>query len=817
MSSPTGTSGSGLCVFSGQSHRLALLYSALLAAAMVIIVDAGLLWTAIGSAAAVPAVVVGAWQLRLQMIEHRERRHRDAPRTPAPSVPGALPVAPPVGRLPIDIRGRDGLLAELRESLTRRKSRRSVWVLTGMGGLGKSTLALAVADTAQARGFRVWWITATDTASLTGGMLEVLAQVGAPESVTRLVQEGVPTAPDRAWEFISGSRAAGKRWLLVFDDADNPAVLAAAGADAPADGTGWLRHGLPGMVIVTTRRRDPRTWGHKVQLRELQPLDDEAAADVLGDLAPLIRKEAREPAKDLGQRLGGLPLALHLAGTCLASPFARWRSFADYLQALDSDGLASALADLDDPRAQARLTITRTWELSLDALAADGRPQALRLLFLLSCYVPHTPIPTALLQPHLLGEFLRPGDKAGNHGPDWQRRLRDAGLNGLSAVGLINVTRDSGGTHDRAVTVHPVVVDVNRSRLLTTARHELPAVSKAAVGLLRAACQGLDTRNPADWPTWRRLVPHTAALLAWLSPHADDDTLADLVTIASMSSRALWRSGNPAAAERLAQASVKAADRLGTDYPASLTARSQLAQVVALTRYAEAEQMLHQLLPDQQRILGDEHHDTMASQRVLARLTGLQGRYQQAEQMYRQLLKDRHRFLGDEHPETLATRHGLAGMVERVGHYAEAEQMFRELLADQQRILGEYHQECLEIRSGLARSIEDQHRHAEAEQLYRQLLADDQRVLGPDHPGTLNTRQSLARIAAAQGRLGEAQQLYQQLLTDRHRILGDDHPVTVATREFLAGAVESSDLAGQPGMAPVETLLSQPSQPLPPD
>jgi tetratricopeptide (TPR) repeat protein len=774
--------------------------------------DAGLLWTAIGSAAAVPAVVVGAWQLRLQMLDHRERRHQGERGTPPLSVSGALPVTPPVGRLPIDIRGRDALLAELRQSLVRRKSRGSVWVLAGMGGLGKSTLALAVADTAQTRGFRVWWITATDTASTTGGMLEVLAQVDAPESVTRLVREGAPTAPDRAWEFISRSPAAGKRWLLVFDDADNPAVLAAAGTDAPADGTGWLRHGLRGMVIVTTRRRDPRIWGHKVQLRELELLDDEAAADVLCDLAPVISREA-ESAKDLGHRLGGLPLALHLAGTCLASPFARWHSFADYLQALDSDGLASALADLDDPSAQARLTITRTWELSLDALAVDGRPQALRLLFLLSCYAPLAPIPITLLQPHLLGEFLRPGGEPGNHGPDWQRRLRDAGLNGLSAVGLINVTRDCGGPHDRAVTMHPVVVDVNRSRLLTTARRELPAISEVAVGLLSAVCQNLDTRAPADWPTWRRLVPHTAALLGWLGPHADDDTLADLVAIASMSSRALWRSGNPAAGERLARASVKAAGRLGTDHPASLTARSQLIQVVGLTRYAEAEQMLLQLLPDQHRILGDEHHDTMASQRILARLTGVQGRYQQAEQMYRRLLADRERLLGEEHPETLATRHGLAGMVERVGRYAEAEQMFRGLLADQQRILGEYHQECLEIRSGLARSIEDQHRYAEAEQLYRQLLADDQRVLGPDHPGTLNTRQSMARIAAAQGRLGEAQQLYQQLLTDRRRILGDNHPVTVATREFLAGTIESSDLAGHPGMAPVETLLSQPSQP----
>jgi tetratricopeptide (TPR) repeat protein len=762
--------------------------------------DAGLLWTVIGSAAAVPAAVVGAWQLRLQILEHRARRDPAEQRSQPRPVPGALSVTPPVGRLPSDVRGRDALLAELRRSLIRRKTQGSTWVLAGMGGMGKSTVALAVAETARDRGWRVWWITATDTALLTGGILEILAQLGAPESITRLVQESAPTAPDHVWDFFKRTRAAGKRWLLVFDDADTPAVLAAAGKTVPADGTGWLRISARGMVIVTTRRRDPRIWGHHVQLRELKPLDDDASADVLGDLVPDVREDGRKPAIDLGHRLGGLPLALHLAGTCIASPFARWHSFSDYLRALDSDGLASVLADLDDPGAQARVRITRTWELSLDALAADGRPQSQRLLFLLSCYAAAAPIPTALLEPHLLSDLLGPDADVGNRGPDPERRLRDAGLNGLSVVGLINATSDGGDTHDLAVTVHPVVAEVNRNWLLNTAIHDLPAISRTAVGLLHIACQNLDTRNPADWPTWHRLVPHTTELLAWLSPHLAEDSLSALVITASISARALWRSGNPAAAERLAQSSLQAAGRLGNDHAASLTARSQLAQVVALTRYAEAERMIRQLLSDQERILGGEHPDTMASERILARLTGLQGRYEQAEQMYRDLLRDRMSRLGNEHPETLATRFGLAGIVERVGLYAEAEQMLRDLLADQQRILGEDHQECLEIRSGLARCIEDQHRYTEAEHAYQQLLADDVRVLGPDHPGTLNTRQSLARIADAQGHFGEARQLYQELLTDLQRILGEDHPVTRATREHAAKPTEATGLTGHPGL-----------------
>jgi hypothetical protein len=122
------------------------------------------------------------------------------------------------------------------------------------------------------------------------------------------------------------------------------------------------------MVIVTSRIKDPGVWGPRVVLRELRPLDEASAGMVLTDLAPRIADPGGTSARSLGARLGGLPLALHLAGTYLASPFARWRSFADYGQALDSPGLPAALTVLDEPSAKARDTLDRTWDLSLDAL-----------------------------------------------------------------------------------------------------------------------------------------------------------------------------------------------------------------------------------------------------------------------------------------------------------------------------------------------------------------------------------------------------------------------------------------------------------------
>ena len=758
--------------------------------------EAGLLWTIIGSAAGVLGVGLVAWQIRLQVAEHREvRRFRVADQQPSSQNVGGLPVTVPVGRLPTEIRGRDGLLAELRRPLTRRVLPRRhdrTWVIAGMGGLGKSTMALAAARTARESGWRVWWVAATDTASLNGGMLEILRQLQAPETVTRPVREGAPAAAERAWEYLNGPHAAGRRWLLILDNADIPGVLAGPSASAPTDYTGWLRPDPRGMMIVTTRHKDPRTWGPGVQLRELEPLDEDAAAKILADLAPGISDPGGLQARELGRRLGGLPLALHLAGSYLASPFARWHTFADYHKALDSVQLPAVLADIDEPAADARTTIQRTWDLSLDALADSGHPQARPLLLFLSCFAPATPIPSDLLQLQALADLITVNDTSAVNPEEimterW-RRLRSS-LHGLASAGLINIVDSDRHGDMPAVTVHPVVADVNRTRLRTTALPALPEICAAAVRQMQEATNGVECGRPGDWPIWHRLVPHILALLEWLAAHLDRAALTDLLTVSNRASDALVRSGNPAAAEKLARAALATLTHLDNDLPVALTARYLLATALEGRGHnQEAEQLYRKVLADQQRVMGNDHPDPLATRYGLARVVG-HDRYGNAERLYQELLADQQRILGEDHPRTLVTRHALARAIGRAGRFRESEQMYRQVLADMRQVLGEDHPDTLATRQSLAWTIRWCGRYAEAEQQHRQVLADQQRVLGDDHPHVLGSRHDLASSIAKQDRNGEAEQQFRQVLADQQRIMGDGHPVTFFTRANLANAV----------------------------
>jgi hypothetical protein len=472
-----------------------------------------------------------------------------------------------------------------------------------MGGIGKSTVALKVAQLGQERGWRVWWVNASDRISLKGGMLEVLEQMNAPKSVVHAVREETPVAIDRTWEFFSKVKA--KRSLLILDNADLPETLA-SGTHTPADGTGWVRAKGPVLVIVTTRHGDPETWGTAIQLRVLGPLDEVVGAAVLRDLA-VGADIPDDGALDLARRLGGLPLALHLAGTHLGSSFTRWHSFGDYLSALGSTDFSDAVADLDNPRADARLTVAGTWELSVDALADRGLPQARALLCLLSCFAPSTPIPVHFLKPALLGDLITPyrGAEAESRSgsPGNQNRLILQGLRGLSTVGLIDIGKRFRRDEDLVVTVHPVIADTNRVRLLAGNSQQLLEIGCAAVQLVKAAAQPLDELNPEHWSRWQILIPHLRALLSWLAPQLGTQQFGTLLSVSNSAVGGLIWSGDWNEAEDLARMSTAAAARMDADSEIVLGCRQALAAAVAQQgRYAEAEAAFNQVLADRERI-----------------------------------------------------------------------------------------------------------------------------------------------------------------------------------------------------------------------
>ena len=369
---------------------------------------------------------------------------------PEPETPDEVEDTVPVRleSLPEKVHGRENLLQQLVEH--RRTG--GLVVLVGGGGVGKSTLARElVRRTAMPESPPAWEVSAATSRGLLDDLRVVAANLGGNPAELAAVGAGDRAGPDCLWRLLQQAPAG---WVLIVDDADELELLGKPGRpggqppDPVTGGTGWVRADSTGLVLVTSRQRDKRRWPGSAVLIEVGALDEAAAAEVLLDLAP--NAGSRRQARALARRLGCLPLALNLAGTNLRSGYAEHSSFHAYRTALETDPRVIRFLELhaDDPEAIERMLVMRTWELSLDALARHGLPQARPLLRLLSCFAPTVPIPLALVQGGQLDSFLAACSQPERNPP----RL-DQVLQGLDHLGLI------ASTARRKLVVHPVVAD----------------------------------------------------------------------------------------------------------------------------------------------------------------------------------------------------------------------------------------------------------------------------------------------------------------------------------------------------------------------
>ncbi|MER7708402.1 tetratricopeptide repeat protein [Kitasatospora sp. NPDC097605] len=808
--------------------------------------DAGLIWTAGGTVAGSVALGVASWQLRLQIRQHRARTASpptDPPALPTPAAPttsadpatGRPPgrgtvepasVIAPVRGLPAELRGRHDQLSELL-ALADRSTGHAV-VLAGLGGIGKSTLAAALAERVRTDSRRhVWWVSAAEEGSLLGGMLAVARALGSPVAEQEAIASGTPQAPDVLWAVLEREKG---RWLLVIDNADAPQALAAPGAPpgavGVADGTGWLRVPRSGLVVVTTRHADPATWGRGVLFRRLERLGADDAGRILRDLAPEGGSEAEAAA--LGERLGGLPLALHLAGSYLGSDFALTRRFADYRQALDgSPRTVDLLAPDPELGGDARSTLMYTWETSLDALARYGVPQARTLLRLLSCLGAATPIPDGLLDVELLAPLLPPTATARTDRVIWLEQ----GMRGLLRLGLVSRLASPPPGAGRALILHPVVADVGRAHLETERMEADPletdplesgrpetdrletdrleterradgvtagTITDTAVVVVTEALARLRPDRPADWPAFRLLTPHFRALLNTAAPVLDVDGLRRTARGASVLGEFSEWSGPAALGEEVCAATLAAVRGLPPEDREVLQVRYWLCRAYGLQgRWQEAEAGLRLLHADQTAHLGALARETLRTEGELARVISDLGRYGEVRTTLEALLATQREHLGERDPDTLGTYHAIGRVVARERHWAEAEALFRTARDGRAAVFGPDHPVTLASRNRLAWTVGQQGRPAEADAELRTLLRLRRELFGEEHHDTLATRERLAWVTALQGRLAEAERELAHIVAARARLLGPDYPSTLSSTVLLAQVLARQGRRGE--------------------
>lgn len=592
---------------------------------------------------------------------------------------------------PTFLAGREGLLAELDARLVGGPGPQLV-ALCGLGGAGKTSVAVEYAHRQLAEVGMCWQFAAEDPGLLTAEFAVLAAELGARD----VVDMRDPVASVHA--VLARAEA---QWLLVFDNVtDREAVER------------FIPPAGKGRVLVTTQIQHWRP-GHVL---DVPVLDTDVAADLL---VTRTGDPDRAAAWDLAEKLGGLPLALEQAAAYMEMT---GTTLARYL-VLFQDRRADLLARGEAAGHPANVTATLGLALSRLEAQAPGAAGVLRLL----AFLAPEPVPLNLLLADERAAAQMDPEAAGGIGPLLGDPL--AAGDAIIALRRYSLVAPAG---DGLVLVHRLVQAVTRDLLAAEAAAQW---QQAAISLLEAAVPA-DPDVPTAWPTCAVLLPHARAVL--------DPTSSGIWRIA----RYLGESGSYPAARDVSWmiADARTTDGAhGPEHPDTLVARHGLARWTGEAGDAVgARDQFAALLPILERVQGSDHPDTLNARHELARWTAATGDAAGARDQYAALLPAHEQVFGPDHLVTLNAYNNLAHCIGEAGDAAGARDQFAALLPIRERVLGSDHPDTLATRHNLARWTGEAGDAVGARDQLAALLPTIERVLGPDHPNTLTTRTNLA-------------------------------------------------------------------------
>jgi hypothetical protein len=524
---------------------------------------------------------------------------------------------------PIVLAGREGLIAELDAVLSSEEGASPRFVaLCGLGGAGKTSVALEYAHRHLAELGVVWQFAAEEATALSAGFSDLAAALGARD----LLDSGDPIAA------VHGALAVWPgTWLLLFD---NVVDLTAIRGMLPPAGRG--------RVLITTQ--DPR-WATG-QVLEVPVLDVDTAAGFLVNRAGTPGQEA--PARLLAAELGGLPLALEQAAAYIR---ATGLSMTGYLK-LFRERTAELLARGDAAGYDKR--VTTTWALAFSQIDRMT-PEATGLLRLMACCAPDAIPLDLLLKPRPeLADAL--GQEAGRK----LLPLLEDKLAVADAVAALRRYSLISAPLDGSVSVHRLVQAVTLAQL----SGEAAAVWRQAAASLVVAALPAEPRRRVNFPAFAALLPHARAVLD------GDDAGMDKVTdyllyrahrALSMSrhpSRATAPAGRESAAEAREQfAMLKSVyeHNHGREDIRTLGAYQELALATRdAGDAAAARDQLEELLHLAERVFGCDHKATLTIHINLAVCTGEAGAAAMARDLLEALLPAIKRAYGPQNTAVMA-------------------------------------------------------------------------------------------------------------------------------------------------------------------
>lgn len=714
----------------------------------------GLSQEALAEAIGVSARSIRRWELD-QAIPHEVARHRLCAvfgvekgalfgawsSEHASSIPLALWHVP-LSRNPF-FTGREELLHTLHQRLTSEQNMALTqsWAISGLGGIGKTQIALEYAYQHAQEYSAVFWISAATQESLQADLVTVAERLKLPgkdeHDHTRIVRA------------VKQWLATHQNWLLILDNADDVAIIRDV---LPAQRSGHL--------LLTTRaqalgpiaqRMDVETMGMAEGTLFLLRRARLLAPDALLDQAPprhLVDAEAIVIEMDF------LPLALDQAGAYIEEVGCSLSSYLDLYRTHRAE-LLQRRGHMPEDYPE---SVATTWSLNFQQVG-QANPAAAELLRL-----------CAFLSPDAIPEELF-SEGGTVLGPVLEQVATDALALNKAIEELRKFSLIQRDPEARLLRIHRLVQAVLQDALK---REDQRMWAERAVHATNLVFP--EIVEPANWPRCRRFLPQAQACSALIRDAAL--VFIEAASLLSRTSDYLYEAGLYEQAQQLYQQTLGIREQaLGPDHPQVAEALRELTKVYAAQgKHKQAEPLSLRALRICEQAYGPHHRLAADAMTGLAHIYVGQGKFAQAGPLYQQALRIGEQEWGAEHPEVVYALNGLARVSIELGKYAQAEPLYLRALSIRERVLGPDHPQVSFVLSRLAILYREQGRYDQAEPLYQRVVRIEEQAWGPDHPGVTDALYGLARIYGAQGKFEQAEQLYQRVLRIREQALGPDHP-----------------------------------------
>jgi len=647
--------------------------------------------------------------------------------------------------------GREKLLALLRSKLSETVPKE--WnhrvALFGLGGIGKTQLALEYVYSSRGYYERIYWISAVNEATLLSGFQEIAGK-------SRCVPNYVALQPQETAKKVIDWLGTQDKWLLVIDNLDEITV---------ADG--YLPVRSPGKhTLITTR--NPNCQHIPAEGLKVGELDVEDAAELL------LLRSGVEPSSERGaeatnivKELGCLPLAIEQAAAYIRETS---RDIFAYLPSYRKDRTRHHARISEGIRAYYKNTVATTWRMSFEQIEKRNSDASdlLRLL--------------AYLNPDgILTEFLEAGASDASDGTvrdvisDHDRFYEALGeLERFSFIG-----RQDDAVKGQRIIIHRLVQSVVKAQMSDVVRQ---AIERSLTNLCDIAFP-LESSGSVESRT--------------LSRRFQDQVMMPILAIDTSSPELggiLWRVGSFLLEDGKYQQAVDVLTKTvetrkmagGIENRDTFNATMRLAHGYDHQgRFQDALSLRQNVVDVYMKLYGEHDAATLDAMAGLASSYYVLGRWKEAIILDEKVLNGRREVYGIEDNRTLISMSNLAETYRRLGRFEESVELGEECLEARKKVLGENNQGTLVTIANLAISYTGQGRLEEARKLEEKVLQVRVEILGPEHPDTLRSMSNLATTYVSLGRLEDGLKLQELSLERWRRTQGALHRDTLHTMMCL--------------------------------